>query len=288
MALLDGFSYSLTLHAFDIFRTDVDRELLIRKINASRFTVTVSQYNREFLIREFPGVEPAKLRVNYNGIDLELFRCADGPRRAGSVVAIGRLIEKKGFIHLVRALGWLRDRGVIAACSIVGDGPEEAALRHEIARLDLGLQVHLCGPLPQHEVRRLLAESACCVLPCVQAGDGNVDALPTVLLEGMASGCPCISTRLSGIPEIIEDGVSGLLVAPADVPGLGAAIGRMLSEPSVAARLGRAGRQCVEDRFDVRRAAGQMRSWFAEVSGPKSVPLDGVAAPAPAGAATSW
>src|SRR5262249_22992815 len=95
----------------------------------------------------------------------------------------------------------------------------------------------------------------------------NVDALPTVLLEAMACGCPCVSTQLSGVPEIIEDNSSGLLIPPGDVAALGAAIGRLLADADLARRLAQGGRQRVESRFDLRRAAGCMKEWFAEALG---------------------
>ena len=262
---IGGLSYSQTLHAFDIFRDDVDRRLLARKINASRFTVTVSEFNRRYLVSQIPGVDPDKVRVNYNGIDLETFSPNGVARTPYSIVSIGRLIEKKGFVHLIRAVRRLRDRGVEATCTIVGDGRDKDKLKKEIKALKLRGAITLAGSLNQDQVRGLLTRSACLALPCVEAADGNVDALPTVLLEGLACGCPCISTKVSGVPEIIENEASGLLVAPADDGALSDALARVLQSPELHRNLAAGGRRRAEQLFDVRQNVARMKDWFADV-----------------------
>ncbi|TWT40451.1 Capsular glucan synthase [Phycisphaerae bacterium RAS1] len=322
--LMGGPSYSLTLHAFDIFRDNVDRRLLAAKINHSRFTVTVCHENRRWMIENLPGVVAERIRVNYNGIDLERFAPAgDGIRRANSadsevgryvensadsevgryvensadsevgryvensadsevgryvensavlgagpdaaspsLLGVGRLIEKKGFIDLVRAAGLLRDRGTPVQVRIIGDGPEEAALKCEIERLGLEQHVKLLGPLQQDAVRSQMQQATCFVLPCIRAADGNVDALPTVLLEAMACGCPSISTAIGGVPEIIEDGVSGRVVEPGRPVLLADAIQSVVRDAEIAERYSLAGRRRVERMFDVRRNVATMRAWL--------------------------
>lgn len=273
--LMGGLSYSLTLHAFDIFRDNVDRVLLARKINASRFTVTVSEYNRAFMVRELPGVRAEKILVNYNGIDLESFSPTGAARTPLTIATVGRLIEKKGFIHLVRAVGALRDGGLPVRCTIVGDGPQEELLKSEIKRLKLRDSVTLAGALSQDQVRDLLSRSACFALPCVQAADGNVDALPTVLLEAMGCGCPCVSTQLSGVPEILEDGRSGLLAPAGDEGALAKALRRVLESTELARGLADEGRRRAEALFDVRRNVARMRGWFYDaVSSPLMTPSE--------------
>lgn len=257
-----GPTYSLTLHAFDIFRENVDRPLLAQKINGSSFTVTVCESNREFLEANMPGVIPERIRVNYNGIDLSRFSAPQGKRDPALVFSVGRMIEKKGFIHLIRAAALLRDEGVPLRVEIAGDGREKKRLLSEIERLELSQHVHLLGPISQEQVQQRLRNAACFVLPCVCAADGNVDALPTVLLESLASGCPSISTRISGVPEIIEEGVSGLLAEPGDEAALAKAIARVLLSPSLAAQLGRQGRVRAEQRFDVQTNVDVFASWL--------------------------
>lgn len=263
--VLGGLSYSMTLHAFDIFRDNVDRPLLTEKINASRFTVTVSEFNRRFLIENLPNVEPDKIRVNYNGVDLERFSPGEGQREPFSIFALGRLKEKKGFIHLVSAVRRLRDQGLEVRCRIGGEGPDQKPLKRAIKEWNLRSEVKLLGPLNEEEVIEWMRRSTCFVLPCVQAVDGNVDALPTVLLEAMAAGCPAVSTRLSGVPEIIEDGVSGLLVEPGDDAALADAIRSLLSDAQHSASISEGGRRRAEERFDIRRNVGVMQDWFRSV-----------------------
>lgn len=264
--LAGGLSYSLTLHAFDIFRDNVDKQLLAQKINASRFIVTVCESNRRYLLDKIPGVDPEKIRVNYNGIDLGRFTANGAEREPRSVFAVGRLIEKKGFIHLIHAIACLRDEGLDVVCRIAGEGRELKSLERAIKKLNLESHVHLLGSIRQDDVRRWMQQSSCFALPCVQAKDGNVDALPTVLLESLACRCPSISTRLSGVPEIIEDGESGLLVPPGNVKALAAAIRAVLTEPRRAAALADGGRCRAEERFDVGSNVAKMRHWLAEAA----------------------
>ncbi len=265
--ILGDLSYSVTLHAFDIFRNNVNLRLLARKINESRFTVTVSEFNRRHMVAHLPGVNADRIRVNYNGIDLQRFRPGGRRRAAGLVFGVGRLIEKKGFVHLVQAVARLRAAGVPVRCKIAGEGREEQRLREEIQRHGLTSQVELTGSLRQDDVRELMQTASCCVLPCVAARDGNVDALPTVLLESLASGCPSVSTRLSGVPEIIEHGVSGLLVEPGDVAGLTEAIREILTDPALADRLAADGRSRAMERFDIRRNVVTMNAWLCAAAG---------------------
>jgi len=261
-SMLGDLSYSLTLHAFDIFRDNVDRVLLARKINGSRFTVTVCESNRRFMVKHLPGVDPAKIHVNYNGIDLSEFTPSAEEREPFSVFSVGRFIEKKGFLHLVRAAAMLRDAGLPIVCRIAGEGREQDRLEKEIRQHRVGDHVQLLGPLRQDEVRSWMQRSACFALPCVEAKDGNIDALPTVLLESLACGCPSVSTRLSGIPEIIEDGESGLLVEPGHDGELADAIRRVLVDNGLAQNLSTQGRVRAVERFDGRRNVATMREWL--------------------------
>ena len=200
--------------------------------------------------------------MNYNGVDLERFQPTDHRRDGPSIFGVGRLKEKKGFIYLVRAVRRLRDEGLPVRCKIAGEGPEEEHLRSAIRNWGLESLVELLGPANEDQVLELMQRSSCFVLPCIQANDGNIDALPTVLLEALAAGCPTVSTRLSGVPEIIEDGVSGSLVEPGDHKALARAIRKILVDPERAASLSREGRRRAEERFDIRRNVATMHQWL--------------------------
>ncbi|HKQ49667.1 MAG TPA: glycosyltransferase family 4 protein [Phycisphaerae bacterium] len=265
--MIGGPTFSVTLHAHEIFRESVNRRLLRRIIELSAFCVTVSQFNARHL-EQHVGADPAKIRVLYNGIPLDRFTFHTGSREPGTILSVGRLIEKKGFVYLVRACRLLADKGLLKRCEIVGEGREEDRLRKEIKRLDLGSFVQLTGPWPQERVAAALSRCAAFALPCIRAADGNMDALPTVLLEAMAAGCPVVSTRLSGIPEIVDDGRSGLLVEPNDETALATTLETVLKDASRAQVIAEAGRRRVEELFDVRKSVATLGEWQHRAAGP--------------------
>ncbi len=264
-AALTGCTYSVTAHAKDIYHEDVDQDVLRWKIQRAAFVVTVTDYNLRHL-RELVGSgskDASKVVRLYNGVDLGRFRVTNIPRRQPPlVVAVGRLVEKKGFHILIDACRLLADRGVPLHCELIGDGAEGEALRAQVARLGLADTVSFRGVMTTEEVGERLRDAAVVVLPCIVARDGNVDALPTVLLEAMASGRPVISTALSGIPEIIVDGETGRLVEPGAVEPLAGAIADVLSDLDRAESMGRAGRRRVERLFDLHENAGRIRDMF--------------------------
>lgn len=267
-ATLAGIPYSITAHAKDIYHRDVDRDLLRWKIRHARFVVTVTEYNRRHLLdllADDPAVAAKVVRL-YNGVDLQRFRPAGvAPRGAvPTILSIGRLVEKKGFDVLVDACALLHRDGVPFRCEIVGGGDLAPALAERAAAAGLAHLVTLAGSLTTEAVAGRLHEASVVALPCIVGGDGNVDALPTALLEGMASGLPLVSTRLSGIPEIIVHGENGLLAEPGDARGLADALGTLLRDPALAARMGSAGRRRAEELFDLRRNVASLASMFDE------------------------
>src|SRR5712692_1823336 len=231
---LAGIPYSFTAHAKDIYHEEVDQDLLRVKLRHADVVVTVSEFNRRTLLRigsGIPGVEE-KVRRLYNGVDLDLFRPrTGGPGASGRILAVGRFVEKKGFPTLIEACAVLRQRGVPFTCDLIGSGNQQALLEDLIARRGLGGQVTVRGALALEEVASEMRAASLLVLPCIMAADGNMDALPTVLLEAMASGVPVVSTALSGIPEIVVDGETGYLVEPGDAVALAGAMERILGEP---------------------------------------------------------
>ncbi|HLS73561.1 MAG TPA: glycosyltransferase family 4 protein [Actinomycetaceae bacterium] len=254
-SLLTGIPYSFTAHAKDIFHSSVDPADLAAKITDAHHVVTISDYNDRHLRRTFPAaVAATTLHRIYNGLNLADFpftpeRDQDG---AADVVAVGRLVEKKGFGVLVDAIGVLRDRGRAVRCRIVGGGEKEAELRAQVAALGLAELVELTGPLPQHEVREHVGEAGVFAAPCVVGSDGNADGLPTVLLEAMALGTPCVSTDVTGITEAVRHEETGLQVAQHDPVCLADAIERLLDDSPLRHRLTVAARALVEREFDTR------------------------------------
>lgn len=259
--MMGGPTFSVTLHAHEIFRENGDSAWLRRIVELSAFVVTVSKFNARYLV-ENVGAAGDRIRVLYNGIPLDRFGFSRTPRETGTILAVGRLIEKKGFIHLIRACRVLADQGLLTRCDIIGEGREKDCLAEEIRRLKLGSVVRLAGAWPQERVADALARYSAFALPCVRAADGNMDALPTVLLEAMAAGCPVVSTHLSGIPEIVENGESGILVPPGDENALAAALITLLKSPEACRRFAESGRRRVEERFDVQRSVAALGDWL--------------------------
>jgi glycosyltransferase involved in cell wall biosynthesis len=264
-ARLAGCSYSCTAHAKDIYHEAVDPRVLRWKLAGARFVVTVTDYNQAHLRRlvaDQPDVAARVVRL-YNGVDLTRFRpCAEPAAGPPLVLAVGRLVEKKGFPVLVEACRLLAARGVAFACEIIGGGPDEPALAAQIAAGGLAGTVTLRGVVPTEQVAARLADAAVVALPCVVARDGNVDALPTILLEAMASARPVVSTCLSGIPEIVVPGETGLLMPPGDAAALADALAALLDDPGRRRAMGQAGRRRAEHLFDLHANAAHLRRWL--------------------------
>jgi colanic acid/amylovoran biosynthesis glycosyltransferase len=260
-ARFGGVPYTFTAHAKDIFHESVRPADLRRKLADAAVAVTVSDYNLAYL-RENYGAAAQHVRRIYNGLDLERFPYRSPRERPPRIVGVGRLVEKKGFVDLIEACAILADEGRRFTCRIVGAGEEEVELRARIARLGLEARVELLGPRPQSELVRLVQGAAVLAAPCVVGADGNRDGLPTVLLEAMALGTPCVSTDVTGIPEVIRGAETGLMVPQWDPAALAAAIGRLLEEPDLRVRLADRARPLVEAAFDVNRNAAQLREVF--------------------------
>ncbi len=264
---LAGVPYSFTAHAKDIYHEEVDQELLRVKLRYADLVVTVSEFNRRALLRigtGIPSVEE-KVRRLYNGVDLELFRPRTGGRvDPGRILAVGRFVEKKGFPILIEACGLLSRRGVPFTCDLIGSGNQQALLEDLIGSWGLRDRVTVRSALPLEQVAFEMRGASLVVLPCIVAADGNMDALPTVLLEAMASGIPAVSTALSGIPEIIVDGETGYLVDPGDATALAGAMEKVLRDPESGERLGRAARHRAEELFDLRANVARLAGWLTE------------------------
>ncbi|GAA1431230.1 glycosyltransferase family 4 protein [Microlunatus lacustris] len=260
-ARLAQITYSFTAHAKDIFHEEVDPADLRRKLRDAADVVTVSDFNLDHLRRTF-GPDAARARRVYNGLDLEAFPWSSPAGRLPVVAAVGRLVEKKGFADLLDAVALLADRGRPVELVVVGSGAEEAALRAQVDRLGLAGRVRLTGSLPQAEVARVVAGAAVFAAPCVVGADGNRDGLPTVVLEAMALGTPCVATPVTGIPEAVEHEVTGLLVPEHDPAALADALDRLLGDPDLRLGLAKAARDLVETEFDAVRQAARVAAGF--------------------------
>ena len=192
-AAFAGIHYSFTAHAKDIYHQYEEPVQLDLKIRDAAFTVTVSDYNVDYLRTHFGAPTDRTHRI-YNGLDLSAFPYHPPIKRPSHVVAVGRLVEKKGFPFLIEAIGLLRDRGIDCRCTLVGDGPLRPQLQKQIEDLGLTDRVQLAGVRPLTEVSAFLKGAAVLVAPSIISEGGDRDGLPTILVEGMALGTPCIST----------------------------------------------------------------------------------------------
>ena len=258
--------FSFTGHAADLFR---ERCALEDKIRRARFIVCISEFHRRFYLEH--GARPEQLVIVYCGIDLSWFypRAGDGvPQRPFRILSSGRLVEKKGFSILIDACRILAERGERFECVIGGDGELESALRAQVERLGLDKHVRLTGKaLVQEKIVEFMHEGDMYALPCVWASDGDVDGLPQMLMEAMACGLPGVSTRLVGIPDLIRDGVTGLLVEPNDPAGLADAIARLMHDKELRERLAVEGRRWLAERFDLNRSLEPLIERFRQALG---------------------
>ena len=253
--------YSVTGHAHDLF---LPNPMLCDKLRDSAFFATISEFNRALLVQACGPGAIERIELVRCGIPLEVFARRPG-RDVGvppDIVSVGRLVDYKGFDVLIRALALLRDERMEISCQIIGEGPERLRLEQLIEELRMSSLVELTGGKDQDEVRSAVGEADLLALACVEGHDGQKDGIPIVLMEAMALGVPVISTKLSGIPELIKDGKTGLLVAPGDAEQLSFAIRRVLEDPQLGQRLCDAARLWVETEFDLRRSVEQLAGCF--------------------------
>ncbi|GAA1813564.1 glycosyltransferase family 4 protein [Nesterenkonia flava] len=265
--MIAGLPYSFTAHAKDIFHESVDQEQLRRKLADAHHAITISGYNLEDLRRRF-GTATSRLYLVHNGLNLERFPY-EPERPSGNgvprLLAVGRLVEKKGFLHIVDAVARLKAAGMSVRADILGDGPEAGPLRERIAALGVQDEVSLLGARTQAEVTEMLGSHDLFVAPFVVGADGNADGLPTVLLEAMARGIPCVAADVTAVGEVIRNGSptaerTGWLVPTSDAEALTGAVREALGITSQRRRqITDAARNLVESLFDSRRQATHLR-----------------------------
>jgi glycosyltransferase involved in cell wall biosynthesis len=263
---LTGIPYSFTAQGSDLH---VDRRMLPEKVAEAAFAVPISRYNRDIILRECGGRFGDKLEVIHSGIDTAFFSARNGSRAAAgplSITCVGTLHEVKGQAYLIEACRLLARHGVDFVCRLVGDGPDRGALEDQIAAAGLEGRVSLLGPRPRGEVAELMAASDVLVAPSVPTRQGKREGIPIVLMEALASGLPVVASRLAGIPELVEDGRTGLLVEPRDAAGLAAALRRLSDDPALRAQLAAAGRAKVELEFDAYDNAARLAARCARAA----------------------
>ena len=255
--------FSFTAHAFDIYR-GADHEVIARKMADARFTVTVSDYNVQFL-KSLTNGHPARVELVRNGVDMSRFapprNPPDGPF---TIISVARFVEKKGLPILIDACRILRERGLDFRCEIIGKGELRHSLVCQVRDANLGGYVRLLEPLPQQEIVRHYQNAHLLALPCIVGQDGNRDGLPVSIVEALACGLPVISTAVTGIPEAVHHGVNGLIVPEGDAPGLANAIEQVMRDTDLYMGLRSAARPSVVEAFDQAKTAAKLYELLRE------------------------
>jgi colanic acid/amylovoran biosynthesis glycosyltransferase len=254
---------SLTIHGPDEF-DDVPGQLLKRKIERADLVVCISQFARSQLMRLSHPRHWPKLEVCRLGVDPQRFTPAARAQVSGHVrlLSVGRLTPAKGQWLLLQACNALKHTGTDFQLTIVGDGPDRARLQAYAAETGLSERVRFTGSLNQGEVRAELDRADAFVLPSLAEG------IPVVLMEAMASGVPCISTPVNGIPELIQHDINGLLATPGDATSLAHQLHRLIAEPALRQRLALAGRSTVQTHFHLQQNVAALAGILARVPEP--------------------
>ena len=270
-SLVSGIPFSFTAHAHDIFMDDVS-DLIAAKCKYAKFVVTISDYNKRFLVQKYDNIRSAKIRIVHCGVDPALFEmntaqsAGKGPFR---IVSVGRLVNQKGFEPLIKALDVVRNRvgnGLPFGCRLIGDGPERDRLQSLVKTLGLTDCIEFMGALDHEVVIRELTHADLFVLPCVVEPTGAADGIPVALMEAMALGVPVISTDISGIPELVKDG-GGILVPAGDVEKLAGEIEEMMRmRIHDRSEIAEKGRQIVRKEFNLACEAAKLERLFSDVA----------------------
>jgi len=259
---LTGIPYSFTAHAHDIY---VDRPMLEEKIRRAAFVVTISDFNRRFLQNLYGRLATDRVVVVHCGTDTSLFH-PPGLRSPGpwTIVCVASLQPQKGQTHLIEACRQLVADGIDLRCCLIGEGDTRMMLEEQIRDAGLEQRVELLGHQPRHRVVELLAAADVVAQPSIILPSGKMEGIPVALMEALAMERPVVATDISGIAELVEHDVTGLLVAQHDAGQLADALRRLHRTPELGARLGQAGRRRVVESFDLTRSARELAERFGE------------------------
>lgn len=262
---LTGIPFSFTAHGSDLH---VERRMLDAKVEEAAFVVAVSAYNRDLIVEECGEQVRHKIRIIHCGADSAVFKGAQRPADTNAdslrIVCVASLEEVKGHRYLLEACRLLRDRDVRIHCDLVGGGPLRARIEALVRELDIADTVHIHGPLPRPDVKGILERAHVAVLASCPTRSGKREGIPVALMEAMSCGLPVVASGVSGIPELVQDGYSGLLVPPGDPWSLADALARLASDPSLRCRLGATARRQIAAEFDLARGA---RLLLSEIEG---------------------
>lgn len=264
--------YSFTAHGSDLHR---DKRLLREKVASASFVVTISNYNHRVIVEHCGEAARNKTNVVHCGVDTQQFAAQaerpdhssiTSPRRSRplSIICVGTLHEVKGQKHLVDACAHLKSNGIDFYCQFLGDGPDRPMLEAKIAAAGLQDVVKLLGPRTRREVIQCLQSADVMVQPSVPSRSGRKEGIPVVLMEGMACQLSVIASDLSGIPELVDDGITGYLVPPGDSQAIADALQALHDDPERCRLLGQAARDKVIRDFDLTSNARRLATLYRQ------------------------
>jgi glycosyltransferase involved in cell wall biosynthesis len=263
-AWLAGCRFSFSGHARDLFAA-TSPSFLAAKLRRAAFAAVETDYSRRRVLSMLSPDEHHKVLVVRNGIVGSALP-APGDRREDLVLAVARLVPKKGLDLLVEAVARLSERGVPASLELLGDGPERSRLAELAERHGVSDRVELAGAADRAQVDAALARASVFALPCRRMPDGDEDGLPVAILEALAAGLPVVSTPVAGIPEAVRPEHTGVLVPQEDAGALADALERILGDAALRERLGQGGAALVAADFDLERNVDRLEQRFRDVA----------------------
>lgn len=248
---------SMTIHGSDEF-IDPEGFRMEEKVRSALFVCGISYFGKSQIMRWSSPEDWHKIEVAPLGIDVEGWVAAPFRENPApfNVITVGRLVPVKGYPLLLEAVAMLVKQGRRIRLTFVGDGPERSRLEEYAQRLGIGDQVVFAGWKGQKELLELYRESDLCVLSSFAEG------VPVVLMEAMALGIPCVAPRITGIPELIRDGIDGILVTPANVVELAAAVARMMDNPDLRRQMSASSREQITEKYDLLKNVAHLSAIF--------------------------
>ena len=260
-----GLPYTLTAHAFDIYM-DPDPEELRTVMDEAGLVITISEYNTDYLKGEI-GVKN-RIEVIRCGIDIDKFKPEKKIKADGIIqlLTVARLVEKKGIAYLIKAIPRVIKEVPNCELTIIGSGPRYDDLQHLMHDLELEGYVQFKGDVSDSALMQYYNGADMFILPCIVAETGDRDGIPVGMMEAMTMELPVISTTVSGIPELVEAGASGILLPPRDEKAIADAIIALCKDSESRVAMGKEGRKKIERGFNVRTEVGKLIGVFETVA----------------------